>query len=41
VSLGQPSLGGSYTGVNPMGLFALMAPPPGSAPDWFLYREPG
>ena len=41
VSLGQPSLGGSYTGVNPMGLFTLMAPPPGSAPDWFLYPEAG
>jgi dienelactone hydrolase len=41
VSLGQPSLGGSYTGVNPMGLFTLMAPPPGSAPDWFLYSEAG
>jgi dienelactone hydrolase len=41
VSLGQPSLGGSYTGVNPMGLFTLMAPPPGSAPDWFLYGEAG
>src|ERR671919_1052867 len=36
VSLGQPSLGGSYTGVNPMGLFTLMAPPPGSAPEAFL-----
>jgi dienelactone hydrolase len=41
VSLGQPSLGGSYTGVNPMGLFTLMAPPPGSAPDWFLYPDAG
>ena len=41
VSLGQPSLGGSYTGVNPMGLFTLMAPPPGSTPDWFLYPEAG
>jgi dienelactone hydrolase len=41
VSLDQPSLGGSYTGVNPMGLFTLMAPPPGSAPDWFLYPEAG
>jgi fermentation-respiration switch protein FrsA (DUF1100 family) len=41
VSLGQPSLGGSYSGVNPMGLFTLMAPPPGSAPDWFLYGEAG
>jgi dienelactone hydrolase len=41
VSLGQPSLGGSYTGVNPMGLFTLMAPPPGSGPDWFLYTEAG
>jgi hypothetical protein len=41
VSLDQPSLGGSYTGVNPMGLFTLMAPPPGSASDWFLYPEAG
>jgi dienelactone hydrolase len=41
VSLNQPSLGGSYSGVNPMGLFTLMAPPPGSAPDWFLYPEAG
>ena len=41
VSLGQPSLGGSYTGINPMGLFTLMAPPPGSAPDWFLYPDAG
>jgi len=39
VSLDQPSLGGSYTGVNPRGLFTLMAPPPGSAPDWFLFPE--
>jgi dienelactone hydrolase len=41
VSLGQPSLGGSYTGVNPMGLFTLMTPPPGSAPDWFRYPDAG
>ena len=41
VALDQPSLGGSYTGVNPMGLLTLMAPPPGSAPDWFLYPEAG
>jgi Acyl-CoA thioester hydrolase/BAAT N-terminal region len=41
VSLDQPSVGGSYSGVNPMGLFTLMAPPPGSAPDWFLYPEAG
>ena len=41
VSLGQPSLGGSYTGVAPMGLFTLMTPPPGSAPDWFLPPEAG
>jgi hypothetical protein len=41
VSLGQPSLGGSYSGVNPMGLFTLMAPPPGSSPDWFLYPAAG
>jgi dienelactone hydrolase len=41
LSLDQPSLGGSYTGVNPMGLFTLTAPPPGSAPDWFLYPDAG
>jgi dienelactone hydrolase len=41
VSLDQPSLGGSYTGVNPMGLFTLMAPPPDAAPDLFLYGEAG
>ena len=41
VSLGHPSVGGSYTGVNPMGLFTLMAPQPGSAPDWFGYPEAG
>jgi dienelactone hydrolase len=41
VSLSQPSLGGSYTGVNPMGLFTLMAPPKGSAPAWFLYPAAG
>jgi hypothetical protein len=32
VSLGQPSLAGSYTGVNPTGLFTLMAPPADSSP---------
>jgi dienelactone hydrolase len=41
VSLSQPSMGGSYTGVNPMGLFTLMTPPSGSAPEWFLYPETG
>jgi dienelactone hydrolase len=41
VSLDQPSLGGSYLGVNPMGLFTLMAPPPDSAIEWFLYPEAG
>ncbi len=30
VSLAQPSVGGSYKGVNPMGLFELMAPPASS-----------
>ena len=40
VSLGQPSLGGSYSGVNPMGLFTLMVPP-GSAPAVFLHPEAG
>ena len=41
VSLGQPSLGGSYAGVNPMGLFTLMAPPQGSASAAFLHPEAG
>lgn len=41
VSLDQPSLGGSHTGVNPMGLFTLMAPPSASAPDWFVQRVAG
>jgi hypothetical protein len=41
VSLGQPSVGGSYAGVNPMGLFTLLAPPPGSAADWFGYGDAG
>ena len=41
MSLSQPSLGGSYTGVNAMGLFTLMVPPPGSAPAWFLYPDAG
>jgi dienelactone hydrolase len=41
VSLDQPSLGGSYTGVNPMGLFTLMVPPADGAPDLFLYGEAG
>ena len=41
VSLGQPSVGGRYTGVNPMGLFTLLAPPPGSAADWFGYGDAG
>ena len=41
LSLSQPSLGGSYTGANPMGLLTLMAPPPGSAPAVFLHPEAG
>jgi acetyl esterase/lipase len=41
VSLGQPSLGGSYTGVNPLGLFTLLAPPSESSPAWFLFPEAG
>jgi dienelactone hydrolase len=41
VSLGQPSLGGSYTGVNPMGLFTLMAPPAGSEAAVYLFPETG
>jgi dienelactone hydrolase len=41
VSLGQPSLGGSYTGVNPMGLFTLMTPPTGSKATTFRYADAG
>jgi dienelactone hydrolase len=41
VSLDQPSLGGSYTGVNPMGLFTLMTPPPGSTAAAFLHGPAG
>jgi dienelactone hydrolase len=41
VSLGQPSLGGSYTGVDPMGLFTRMAPPAGSEAAAFRYPEVG
>ena len=41
VSLHQPSLGGSYSGINPMGLFQLMAPPAGSAPAAFRHPEAG
>jgi dienelactone hydrolase len=41
VSLEQPSLGGSYAGANPMGLFELMAPPSGSGPAAFLHSEAG
>ncbi|HEV8651697.1 MAG TPA: acyl-CoA thioester hydrolase/BAAT C-terminal domain-containing protein [Actinomycetes bacterium] len=41
VSLDQPSLGGSYAGVNPMGLFELMAPPPDSTPTVFLSPDAG
>jgi dienelactone hydrolase len=41
VSLGQPSLGGSWSGVNPMGVFELMAPPSGSTLTAFIYPDPG
>jgi hypothetical protein len=41
VSLDQPSLGGSYTGVNPMGLFTRMTPPPGSTAAAFLHGPAG
>ena len=27
--------------LDTLGLFTLLAPPPGSAPDWFLYSEAG
>jgi len=40
VSLDQPSLGGSYTGVSPMGLFTRMTPPPGSTAAAFLHGRP-
>jgi hypothetical protein len=41
VSLDQPSLGGSYTGVSPMGLFTRMTPPPGSTAAAFLHGPAG
>jgi pimeloyl-ACP methyl ester carboxylesterase len=41
VSLDQPSLGGSYTGVNPMGLFTRMTPPPGSTAAAFFHGPAG
>jgi hypothetical protein len=41
VSLDQPSLGGSYTGANPIGLFTLLAPPPGSAAAVFRHGAAG
>jgi dienelactone hydrolase len=41
VSLDQPSLGGSYTGANPLGLFTLLAPPPGSAAAVFRHGAAG
>jgi Acyl-CoA thioester hydrolase/BAAT N-terminal region len=36
VSLTQPSLGGSWTGVNPRGLFELMTPPATSEVAQFM-----
>lgn len=36
VTLDQPSLGGSYSGVNAMGLFQFMAPPSGSTETTFF-----
>jgi acyl-CoA thioester hydrolase/bile acid acetyltransferase-like protein len=41
VSLDQPSLGGSYSGVNPMGLFQLMVPPPDSTAPASFSPLPG
>src|SRR5215207_6855129 len=41
VSLDQPSLGGSYTGANPIGLFTLLAAPPGSAAAVFRHGAAG
>ena len=41
VSLDQPSLGDSYTGVSPMGLFTRMTPPPGSTAAAFLHGPAG
>jgi pimeloyl-ACP methyl ester carboxylesterase len=41
VSLDQPSLGGSYTGVSPMGLFTRMTPPPGSTAAAFFHGPAG
>lgn len=39
VSLDQPSLGGSYSGVNPMGLFVFMSPDP-SDPENTVFLNP-
>jgi hypothetical protein len=39
--LDQPSLGGSCTGVNPMGLFTPMTSPPGSTTAAFLHDPAG
>jgi len=41
VSLDQPSLGGSYSGAKPMGLFDFMAPPSDSTDVAFLSPDPG
>jgi pimeloyl-ACP methyl ester carboxylesterase len=41
ISLDQPSLGGSYTGANPMGLFVFMAPPPTSRTHPLFAAPPG
>lgn len=42
VSLDQAPVGGSYTGANPMGLFAFMAPTGGGSPaDYFQQRVTG
>jgi dienelactone hydrolase len=41
VSLDQPALGGSYSGVDPMGLFELMTPPSGSTARVFRSPDSG
>lgn len=41
VSLDQPSLGGSYSGANPMGLFQFMAPPSDSTATGFVSPDAG
>lgn len=40
VTNGQPSIGGSYTGVNPMGLFETQTPPPSGSDQQTYFALP-